>query len=290
MGRNKVFASCTRSTAGVLQFLQPLSSLLVSVAVCLVGLVACLDLVHGSHHHHSRKARVEPSDRLCSFTPKEEREYAAASYESARPDSGDDLQDFLREWRRDVREEETVRFQPIKMVCSSALQILSRRACVDSKTHDTVHRICFFMHCARVFIIDSSMYYYCHCGQMICLGSWVSHFQIGSGNQGSVVEAKDLATKTMVAIKQVQQSDLRSIDQYFPQHAPVCTLAAAANAQAEAQASRVLHPFRNHQKPVCCDNAMQCTGETSFCKWKTRSEWAPGTAGARPAANYEQLR
>ena len=56
------------------------------------------------------------------------------------------------------------------------------------------------------------MYYYCHCGQVICLGSWVSHFQIGSGNQGSVVEAKDLATKKMVAIKQVQQSDLRSIN------------------------------------------------------------------------------
>ena len=130
MGR-KVFASCTRSTGVSSHSLQPLSSLLVSVAVCLVVLVACRDLVHGSHQHHSRGARVEPSDRLCSFTPKEEREYAAASYEGARPD-GDGLQKFLREWRRDVREEETVRFQPIKMVCSSALQIFPRhgiRAC-----------------------------------------------------------------------------------------------------------------------------------------------------------------
>ena len=124
MGRRKVFASCDTRSTGVLHYsLQPLSSLLVSVAVCLVGLVACLDLVHGSHHHHSRRARVEPSDRLCSFTPKEEQEYAAASYESARPDGDGRLQKFLREWRRDVREEETVRFQPIRMVCSSALQI-----------------------------------------------------------------------------------------------------------------------------------------------------------------------
>ena len=120
MGR-KVFAPCTRTTGGS-HSLHPLSSLLVSVAVCLVGLVACLDLVHGSHHHHSRGAGVESSDRLCSFTPKEEREYAAARYESARPD-GDGLQKFLREWRRDVREEDTVRFQPIRMVCSSGFQI-----------------------------------------------------------------------------------------------------------------------------------------------------------------------
>ena len=161
MGR-KVFAPCTRTTGGS-HSLQPLSSLLVSVAVCLLGLVACLDLVHGSHHHHSRGAGVESSDRLCSFTPKEEREYAAARYESARPD-GDGLQKFLREWRRDVREEDTVRFQPIRMVCSSGLQIFSRRACVDSKTQCI---ICFFMHCAC--LIESSMYY-CQCGQVICLG------------------------------------------------------------------------------------------------------------------------
>ena len=146
--RRKVFASsCTRST-GVLHSLQPLSSLLVSVAVCLVGLVACLDLViHGSHHHHSRGARFEPSDRLCSFTPKEEREYAAASYESARPDSdGDDLQKFLREWRRDVREEETVRFQPIKMVCSPALQICFPAVPAMIRRHIHIQCIvCFFI-------------------------------------------------------------------------------------------------------------------------------------------------
>ena len=204
MGR-KVFASCTRST-GVLHSLQPLSSLLVSVAVCLVGLVDCRDLVHGSHHHHNRGAGVEPSDdRLCSFTPKEEQEYVAARYESVRQDSGDDLQDFLREWRRDVREEETVRFQPIKMVCSSALQIFPAVPAMIRRHIQCI--VCFFMHC--VCLIESSMYYYCHCRQLICLG-WVWHFQIGSGSQGSVVEAKDLATRKMVAIKQVRHSDLRS--------------------------------------------------------------------------------
>ena len=39
-----------------------------------------------------------------------------AGYEGARPDGDDGLQKFLREWRRDLREEDTVRFQPIKMV------------------------------------------------------------------------------------------------------------------------------------------------------------------------------
>ena len=152
MGRRKVFASCdTRSTGRVLHAsLQPISSLLVSVAVCLVGLVACLDLVHGSHHHHSRGARFEPSDRLCSFTPKEEQEYVAARYESVRPDSGDDLQDFLREWRRDVREEETVRFQPIKMVCSPALQIFPAVPALIRRHIQCI--VCFFMHCAYIII------------------------------------------------------------------------------------------------------------------------------------------
>ena len=122
----KVFAPmCTRRASGVLHSLRPLSALLVSSAFCLVGLVACLDLVHGSHHHHhhhSRAAGAEGSDRLCSFTPKEEQEHAAARYEGDVPSSGDDLHKFLLEWQRDVRPEDTVRYQPVRMVCSPALQ------------------------------------------------------------------------------------------------------------------------------------------------------------------------
>ena len=98
----------------------PLSSLF--AWVCLLRLVACLDVVHSSNHHdHHHHPHHKPS--LCRASPKEQQEYADARYESATPSGRDEALDkFLAEWHRDLREEDTVRYQPVATVCSPALQ------------------------------------------------------------------------------------------------------------------------------------------------------------------------
>ena len=119
--------------------------------------------------------------------------------------------------------------------------------------------ICMLLYALRVFNnIESSMYcyYYCHCGQVICL-LWD-----GCGIPRSAAAIRAPWWKPRISPPRRWWPSSRcgtaTFDQsIFPTKRP-CTLAAAANAQAEAQASRVLHPFRNHQIEV---GVLQCNAQ-----------------------------